>query len=207
MRLDSAGADDTCGAVKARANIVLDPAKPGDFGSRRNTPVDLLILHTTEGGTIESATTWWDREEVVASAHYVIDGKRIVQRVSEGDAAFHAGNAVYNRRSIGIEVVGSAAKRSTWTPQVLDQLVELAAEIVLRHGISVDRHHIIGHAEVPCPRRDCPGKLGGAGHHVDPGPHFPWDDFLEALWLRASGEPLPAAAVPPATPVPFGGGS
>lgn len=186
--------------------IVIDMAKPDDFGSRRNTPVDLIILHTTEGSTISGATDWWDREEVVASAHYVLDGKRVVQCVAEGDAAFHCGNPAYNRRSIGIEVVGSARKPETWKPEVVAQLAALCGDVALRHGISIDRHHIIGHAEVPCPRPNCAGKWGGASHHTDPGPHLPWDDLLEAIWLAVGDLALPAAPVPAPVPVAFGGG-
>lgn len=185
---------------------VVEMAKPGDFGSRRNTPVDLIILHTTEGGSVRGALEWWDREEIVASAHYVLDGKRVVQRVAEGDAAFHCGNAAYNRRSIGIEVVGSARKRDTWSLPVMAQLSALCGAVALRHGISIDRHHVIGHAEVPCPRASCAGKWGGASHHTDPGPHLPWDDLFEAIWLAVGDSALPAARVPVPVPVAFGGG-
>jgi N-acetyl-anhydromuramyl-L-alanine amidase AmpD len=159
----------------------LRPALPQDFArGRENTPVDLVVLHTTEGSSLDGATRWWDRDEVVASAHYVVEGRRVVQRVAEGDTAFHAGNRAYNRRSIGIEVVGFAARRDTWTPDVIATLAALCADIVERHGVRLDRHHLIGHREVP----DGKGGWGGAGHHEDPGPFLPWDDLLEAVHLE-----------------------
>jgi N-acetylmuramoyl-L-alanine amidase len=171
--------------------VTLDPAKPGDYGSRYNTPADCLILHTTEGGSIDGAVTWWDREDVIASAHYVIDGDRVVQRVPEGMAAFAAGNREYNRRSIQIEVVGHAGKRSTWTPGVMAQLVALSAEVCKRHGIPV--HHgcpgILGHCDVPNPKD--PRRKGGANGHTDPGEHFPWQPFFDAVRAEIANEPVP----------------
>jgi N-acetyl-anhydromuramyl-L-alanine amidase AmpD len=175
--------------------VEIDPAKPGDYGSRANVPADTLILHTTEGGSIEGATTWWDREEVIASSHYVIDGSRVVQRVPEGFAAYAAGNREFNRRSVQIEVVGHAGRASTWTPEILAQLVALSAEVCKRHGIPV--HHgspgILGHCDVPNPRD--PRRRGGANGHTDPGPHFPWQDFLDSVRAEIANEPLPPAAV------------
>lgn len=166
-----------------------DAAKPQDFGSRRNVGVDTIVIHTTEGSSIKGAEVWWDREDVVASAHYLIDGKDIVQRVAEGDCAFHAGNAAMNRRSIGIEVVGHCGDPKTWTPEVMAQLINLVRDIRSRHRIPAYRQPgpgICGHRDVPDPHN--PNLRGGAGHHTDPGDHFPWDPFLTAV--RA--EPLTA---------------
>jgi N-acetyl-anhydromuramyl-L-alanine amidase AmpD len=162
--------------------IETDWAKGQDSGSRHNTIVDTLVLHTTEGGTIESATDWWDRDDVIASAHYVIDGKRIVQVVPEGDCAFHAGSRVVNRRSIGIEVVGRSNDRTLWTPEIMAQLVALSAEIVKRHEIPILRQPgpgICGHCDVPNPMH--PSRRGGLHGHTDPGPHFNWAAYLDAL--------------------------
>jgi hypothetical protein len=177
--------------------IDLDPAKAEDFGSRANTPVDCLVIHTTEGGSIAGAVEHWDRPDVFASAHYVIDGKRIVQRVAEGDAAYHAGNRAVNRRSIGIEIVGHAGRRETWTPDIVAQLVALSAEIVRRHAIPVVHQAgpgICGHADVPNPKH--PDRRGGLSGHTDPGPFFPWGWFLESLRAELAG-PVPPAPIPP----------
>lgn len=166
----------------------LDPAEPGDFRKgRQNTVIDTVVIHTTEGGSITGACAWWDREDVTASAHYLIDGKEIVQRVAEGDTAFHAGNSLFNRRSIGIEVVGHADRIETWTMEKLHQLAALTTEIVLRHSIPVLHQAgpgICGHADVPHPR--FPSLKGGANGHHDPGKHFPWLPFLALV--RASVE-------------------
>jgi N-acetyl-anhydromuramyl-L-alanine amidase AmpD len=190
--------------MPTRISPEVRPALPQDFArGRANTPVDLIVLHTTEGSSIDGAARWWDEAEVIASAHYIVHGRRIVQRVAEGDTAFHAGSRLYNRRSIGIEVVGFSASRDTWTPEVVATLAQLCADIVDRHGIPLDRHHLIGHREVP----DGKGGWGGAGHHTDPGVLIPWDDLLESIHAELYGTPLEPAPVPPAAPVRFGEGT
>jgi N-acetyl-anhydromuramyl-L-alanine amidase AmpD len=176
--------------------IETNPAKPGDYASgRKLTPVDTIVLHTTEGGSIEGATEWWDREDVVASAHFVIDGKRIVQRVAEGDRAYHCGNAAMHLRSIGIEVVGHCADPRMWTPAVMAQLVELCAYLIGNHPRIPILHQagpgICGHCDVPDPKHQ--GLYGGASHHTDPGRGFPWDPFLHALRVAVTRTTPPAA--------------
>jgi N-acetyl-anhydromuramyl-L-alanine amidase AmpD len=172
-----------------RLSTIVSPAHTGNYArGRQNTPVDLIVLHTTEAdrgpGTKgkPSAVYWFANPEAKASAHYVVgreDGS-VWQCVAEGDTAFHAGNREYNRRSIGIEVEGFAARRDTWTPEVMTALTALCADLLERHQIPLDRHHLIGHREVP----DGHGGVGGAGHHSDPGPHLPWDDLLESIHLE-----------------------
>jgi N-acetyl-anhydromuramyl-L-alanine amidase AmpD len=163
--------------------IRVDSAKEQDFRrGRGGVAVDTLVIHTTEGGSIAGAASWWDRDDVVASSHYIIDGRGIVARVTEADTALHAGNAAMNRRSIGIEVVGHAADPKTWSEEVLAQLVALSREILARHRIPVLHQAgpgICGHCDVPDPGN--PNLRGGASHHKDPGPHFPWSRYLAGL--------------------------
>lgn len=162
--------------------IDLDPAKREDYGPRFNVPVDTLVLHTTEGASIIGATKWHDRDDVIASAHYFIDGKRIVLRVPEGMCAWHAGNKSVNRRSIGIEVVGYCDDAALWTPAVMAQLVALSLEIIKRHSIPLVHQPgpgICGHADVPDPTN--PNLRGGFAHHRDPGVFFNWTAYFDAL--------------------------
>ena len=157
-------------------------AARGNFGSRGNVAVDTIVLHTTEGPTLDSAVSWFADPRAGASAHYVLDGQRVVQCVAEGDCAYHAGNLSVNRRSIGIEVVGHCADRSMWTPEKLALLVTLVADVARRHGIPIVHQPgpgICGHRDVPDPNH--PDLRGGAHHHVDPGPYFPGSDFFDAL--------------------------
>jgi N-acetyl-anhydromuramyl-L-alanine amidase AmpD len=166
----------------------------GNFGRRGFAVVDTVIIHTTEA-SLSSAVSWFGMDhkpsgQGPSSAHFVVgsDGE-VVQCVAEGDCAYHAGNFGVNQRSIGIECVGHAADPATWTPALLEALVELCAGIVERHGVPVQRTSagpgFAGHADVPDPYK--PGHFGGAGGHTDPGKFFPWIDFLDRLTARLQG--------------------
>ena len=147
-------------------------------GSRLNTPIDTVVIHVTEGGF--DGTLNWFEHGAPASAHYVIalDG-RICPCVPEEQAAWHAGNKAVNLRSIGIELEGHTETLHVPAEQML-ALGDLVCDIRRRHpDIGLDRDHLIGHCEVPDPTR--PGLFGGAGHHIDPGPHFDWTLFLAQL--------------------------
>lgn len=161
----------------------VQAAASGNFGSRGNTSVDTIVIHTTEGSTIAGAVATFRTPGRKASAHYVLDGKQIVQCVPEGEAAWHSGHGPVNRRSIGIEVVGFSGKRSTWTPEILAQLVTLCADVCRRHNVPLCCTDVgpgfATHADVPDPYE--PGRRGGATNHTDPGPFFPWLEFVESL--------------------------
>ncbi len=154
-------------------------AHPDNFGARRGTKVDLVIVHVTEGSA-KSALAWFADARAKSSAHYLVTKAGVVwEIVHEDDCAWHAGNVEYNRRSVGIECEGLCDRPDTFTPAMIEALVRLVGAVCDRHGIPRDREHVIGHNEVPNPKD--PSKKGGANGHTDPGPHFPWALFME--WL------------------------
>jgi len=153
-------------------------ADPVTRGPRQNTPIDLVVIHVTEGGF--DGTLKWFEHGSHASAHYVValDG-RVCPCVPEEQAAWHAGNKAVNLRSIGIELEGHTDSLHVPAEQMF-ALGELVRDIRRRHpNIALDRDHLIGHQEVPDPTHL--GLFGGAGHHHDPGPLFPWTLFLTQL--------------------------
>lgn len=154
------------------------PADPHNYSSRRGTRVDTLIIHTVEG-SLESCARWFADADAEASAHYGIgDGGEVLRFVDEIHNAWHAGNGLYNRRSIGIELEGHAAE-DFLTPLMWEALIALSCDIVTRYQIPIDAEHIIGHCHVPHPR--IPGRFGGLNGKVDPGRFFPWDKFRMEL--------------------------
>lgn len=158
---------------------VVDALTPTNFRSGRALPIDLVIMHVMEGSEIASRN-WFRHPEAQASAHYGIDLSGAVFRyVSEDDTAWHAGNPEYNARSIAVELEGHSANQANFTDAMMRSAVELVGDVLRRRGIPLDRAHVIGHAEVPDPRR--PGMFGGSHNHTDPGPHFPWEAFVAAL--------------------------
>ena len=124
-------------------------------------------------------------------AHYLIgrDGT-VYCNVPEDRVAYHAGRGTFgdvvdtmNSRSVGIEIaaIGSvndmsgymtAAQYATiptenvgYTDAQYEALGALVADICARHGISVDRQHILGHDEYN-PNKNDPGEL------------FDWDRLI-----------------------------
>jgi N-acetyl-anhydromuramyl-L-alanine amidase AmpD len=150
----------------------------------------MLVIHTAES-TARSAAEWFSvdhrPDNGPSSAHYIVDVDGLVTRcVGEGDTAFHAGNADVNACSIGIELEGHCDDGSeVFTPKMMRALLELADYLCERYGIARDRQHVIGHNEVPDARKGHEGQLGGAGHHHDPGPFYPWATFMAALAASA----------------------
>ena len=99
----------------------------------------------------------------------------------------------FNPQSIGIELVnlGPLCSSKEYTDSVfckdavsvggykwenfsqsqLNSLVNLVAEISSKYNIPVDRDHIIGHYQITT-------------YKTDPGPAFPWDEFLKKVNAR-----------------------
>lgn len=155
------------------------PAAFGNYQTGRKAQISKLVLHVMEGG-FSPTGAWFANPEAHVSAHYGIsvDGQ-IARYVLDGDTAWHAGNADVNACSIGIELEGHSNDPDAFTEPMLAALGDLCDQLCAQWGIARDRAHVIGHCEVPDPRH--PGQLGGADHHTDPGPHFPWDRLMQRL--------------------------
>jgi len=167
-------------------------AAASNFSSRENTSIDTLVVHVTESarnaaqlvaGATPSAVLWFADPRAKASAHYVVgrDGS-LWACVPEGECAWHAGNRAVNRRSIGIEIEGFVSEARTFDAEAMATLIELSTEIMRRHRIPLVRQPgpgVCGHEDVPDPVH--PNLRGGAGHHRDPGPAFPWEAYFGAL--------------------------
>lgn len=162
----------------------------------RKAPVSVIVLHTMEAGehpsTAENVAAWFGGKSAPqASAHYCVDSDSIVQCVHEEDTAWHAPGA--NHNGIGIEMAGFAKQDALgWSDAYSQSMLRLAAGVVggacKRHGIPVVR---LSAADLVA------GKKGICGHidvstafkrsnHYDPGPNFPWEQFL-ALVKEAMG--------------------
>lgn len=179
-------------------------AHPNNYRQGRDgTKVDRVVIHIA-AGTLRGTAAWFQNPEAKVSAHFTVgaDGT-VIQSVSEKNTAFHAGPVPpgqpdMNPRSIGIEHEGFQNPAKPWVPTdaQLDATAQLVAGICQRHGIPVDRTHLIGHNEV------FPGRAARA--HC-PGKGWPWDRFLalvsQYMLVRpAPSQPQPPAAVPAPQP-------
>ena len=161
-------------------NATWLPSSNFDQG-RNGASIDRIILHTTEG-SFDGAVNWLrgaaaGSSNRDSSSHYVVsaDGTSVAQLVDEFDTAWAAGNLEFNRRGINIEQEGYAAQVD-FSAALYQATGMLIGRVARRHGISLDRVHVIGHMDVPDPKN--PALRGGIDHHSDPGAAFDFDRVL-----------------------------
>jgi N-acetylmuramoyl-L-alanine amidase len=82
--------------------------------SRKGRAIDRIVVHYTTSRNIEGTIAHFKTGRPRVSAHYIVgqDGA-LVQMVPDTDAAWHAGTAAMNARSIGIEHVARLGDRIT----------------------------------------------------------------------------------------------
>src|SRR5207253_1584444 len=83
------------------------------------------------------------------------------QVVGEADTAWHSGNFYFNEHSIGIELELDDITNPAFTAEQYYAVAALACAISARHGIPLDRAHVIGHNEVPGSTHSDPGPTCG----------------------------------------------
>ena len=179
--------------------VPADPANYSVANRGHDYPVQMIIIHDTEGSYASAIQEFQDPTRA-GSAHYVVsDQGDITQMVAEKDVAWHAGNWDYNTRAIGIEHEGYAWTCCYYTDAMYDASAHLAASICSRWGVPMNRQNVIGHDEVPDP--DNPGLFGGTDHHTDPGPYWDWIDYINRAAYYASLLPSPPHLMPDPTAV------
>jgi N-acetyl-anhydromuramyl-L-alanine amidase AmpD len=157
------------------------PSSPNRDIGRGDAPVRYVVIHYT-AISYERTLKAFTLPSSGVSAHYIVrrDG-HVAQMVGEADTAWHAGNYWYNQRSVGIELELDPVTNPAYTPQQYYAAAALTCAIAGRHGIPLDRAHIVGHNEIPGTR----GK-------IDPGPTWGWPHFM---WLTSLCAPPTAATV------------
>jgi len=132
----------------------------------RDQAVSIVVLHYTGMEDAASAIARLRDPEARVSCHYLIaeDGQ-VLRMVPEEKRAWHAGQSYWrglqglNAASIGIEIVnpGHEFGYRPFTPQQMDALVPLLADIVERH--QVPPANIVGHSDIAPARKQDPGEL------------------------------------------------
>ncbi|AFZ67056.1 N-acetylmuramoyl-L-alanine amidase [Deinococcus peraridilitoris] len=151
-------------------SIEQRPAHGGNYARGRGVPIDRVVIHVADG-SYDGTLSWFANPDCNVSAHYTVAmNGRVGQSVREDDTAWHAGDTLMNRRSIGIEHEGRPSVEP-WTPSdaQLRASASLVAGLCLRYGIPADRTHLIGHNEVNpkrTARKNCPG------------PTWPWERYV-----------------------------
>jgi N-acetyl-anhydromuramyl-L-alanine amidase AmpD len=134
------------------------PVVEGNFSTARGT-ITTIVLHSTSGPLSKAHERFSDPSGKV-SAHYGIDQNgKIVHWVDETNTAYHAGNAVLNETSIGIELEDNDDYYAEFSEKLYRSLAKLVNDICNHYGLPIDRDHIIRHDEVPDVKTRCPGSL------------------------------------------------
>lgn len=159
------------------------------FTPGRIKPIQLIVLHDMEapekGGTARNVAHYF-ATTAPASAHFCVDNAEIIQCVHLSDTAWQCKNA--NANGIGIEHAGYASQsRDQWEDEYSTAMLDLSAQLVAglckKYGIPAARAVFAGpqNPSVITPgfalHRDVPLH----GSHTDPGPGFPFDDYLASV--------------------------
>lgn len=145
--------------------------------SHRTKSITAIVIHDTASKNAESALSWLSDPQSGVSAHYLVArDARVWQLVPDNEKAWHAGESILhgekdvNDFSIGIEV--EDLTNDLYPEAQLEILVNLVASLCKKYTIPLNR--VVGHQHV------------APGRKVDPGPDFPWFDFLYRV-ARVSG--------------------
>src|SRR5436190_9393263 len=172
-----------CNLVPENAPCTYSSAnRPSDL------PIQFIGIHDIEGSG-QIALNIFQNPHSSVSAHYIVDfDGTIYQVLQEKDISFSLGNFWYNERAINIEHAGFDATGFLWynTAQYLAS-AKLVAYLATKYDIPIDRDHIIGHGMVPSP------NLAVSPNHVDPGPYWLWDFYLNLIKAQ---NPLPIKPQP-----------
>jgi hypothetical protein len=164
------------------------PPKSWSSGRAGGQP-SVITIHTTEGSahgtSAEDGAAYDQRRTDGTSAHYYVDNTSVVQCVRTTDRA-HTARATGNARGIHYELCGRAYSID-WAGAYAQAMLKLAARQAARdarkYGIPV-RHLTVAELKA--------GQKGFVGHvditnafresdHTDPGPKFPWTQFLNLV--------------------------
>lgn len=178
----------------AENHISFIPAKY--FRKGRRVAPRCIVLHTTECkelvGNALVVARLFERGEIEASAHVIHDAETTVHCVRFEDTAFHTrsnDDVMINDWSIGVEHVGFANQTAAqWKDEFSTKLLRRSAGhtawLCRRFGVPPVR---LNEDQV---RQQLPGITGHGvvsrafsvkGGHVDPGPHFPWMEYMRLV--------------------------
>lgn len=153
----------------------------------------LIVLHTMEApethDRAEQVAAWFARDGRTSSVHYCVDDNSVVQCLKESDTAWAVGNYGMNTLSISIELAGYARQNKPewhdlYSLALMRRAARLVVEIAGRHGIpltKISATDIAAGRAGLCGHVDITKAMHTPGGHTDPGPNFPWPDFMQLI--------------------------
>ena len=170
--------------------VVLDNlrfVKAAKYTKGRKSAITVIGIHTPETGesdtTAEAVANYFASQNAGGSTHIVVDNNSTVRCVADSDTAW--GGAGANSNGVHIEIAGRAGQTAAQWADAYSQAAIRRASLVVaawckRYAIPASR---LSAAQIKA------GQSGIVGHneiseafkkstHWDPGPHFPWTQFL-----------------------------
>lgn len=157
----------------------------------RIRPIRLVVLHTMEApegpNTAENVAAYFQRSTTRASAHVCTDQNSAVRCVPNGDTAWAAPGA--NADGLQLEQAGYAGQTAAqWQDAASQAMLRRSAVVVAEWCRDYDipvRHLTVaqvrdGKSKGICAHDDV-SKAFGKSTHWDPGPNFPWSQFLNLV--------------------------
>jgi hypothetical protein len=170
-----------------------------------NLPINRIVIHYTAGNDATGAqgtAKYFQDPAAGGSAHYITDSDETIQCAYDSVIAWHAPP---NQHSLGIEMECSGANdaKGHWTlpnhVAMMHRTAKLVAQKAIQYGVPivklsvpdlvVGKHGICGHVDV--------SNAFHQSTHTDPGPYFPWGQFMTWVHEEAAligGGPIP---IPP----------
>lgn len=170
---------------------------PRSWTDANRTAVQLVVIHTTEGSahaqSAEDGAAYDQRRTDGTSTHYFHDSNSTVQCVRTADQA-HTARTQGNRRGIHHELCGRTTIdwSGTYAQAMLRQAAKQCARDAKKWDIPVRKltaaqvadgvKGFCGHVEIT---KAFPADRGT---HTDPGPNFPWPQFLDLVRAEMEDE-------------------
>ena len=168
-----------------------------NLNARTTDELDMIVIHATELSDLDEAREYGERvlyeqSSTGASGHYYIDRDgTIEQYVPDNRIANHTSG--WNSKTIGIELINRGRypnwyhsdhqkMQEPYPPAQIDALILLVNELKSRYP---SIKYTQGHEELDTrmiPAENNPDKE--VPRKMDPGPYFPWDQFIEAVDLK-----------------------
>ncbi len=177
---------------------------PRSWRNANRTSVQLIVIHDTEGSShaqsAEDGAAYDARRTDGTSAHYFVDSNSVVQCVRTDDVA-HTARAQGNARGIQYELCARASwTKAKWMDPsyglpMLQRAAAQCARDAAKWGITIRKltptqvaagtKGFCGHADIT---KAFPADRGT---HTDPGPNFPWDEFINMVKVAAGTPTAP----------------
>lgn len=169
----------------------------------RNAPPNLIVVHTMESpektGAARGSATWHASGNTIGSAHVHVDDKETIRGVPDDQRANGAAGA--NSQGLHVEIAGQAGQSAAdWHDAFSQAALERAAHVVaawcVRFSIPAKK---VESADIRSGKSGITGHVNvseayGQSTHWDPGPNFPWDEFLARVNQLIQGDGLDMTA-------------